>query len=425
MSSFELMEKIKELKGFLKRYYAMLPDDCWMSEETQGKKLKVGRSKIRTAKNKLIQEGLLQLEILPNGKRRNLKHIIHKSYPIKLKERGEESYVYTLEDADFYENFYYSAEIDWSLLQNYTAEELNQMERLDKIRLYMDCGFIVLPTHYPIFDASGGVRCSCKKAYSCSHKGKHPKCRYKYIDNFNYEKKKTEYLEEFKRNPELNIGFKVMGYSVLDIDYRNDGDKTLQGLLTEYEIEMNHVLSVRGGNGLHYYANNKNLKNTAGTIGEGLDVRSECGFIVAAGSTHYSGKVYEWNEIGEVTTIPEDWVTDSDYEETKFSIQSGSQSNSHTGKRLKDIVLPKKLTSDYVINEGERELTLFKFGCRERGKGENSEEIYEFLISIRDTFCEIGDEPITDLEIRDIANSAASYPTNKEKRLNPSKYKNN
>jgi hypothetical protein len=85
----------------------------------------------------------------------------------------------------------------------------------------------------------------------------------------------------------------------------------------------------------------------------------------------------------------------------------------------------KKLTSDYVINEGERELTLFKFGCRERGKGENSEEIYEFLISIRDTFCEIGDEPITDLEIRDIANSAASYPTNKEKRLNPSKYKNN
>jgi predicted transcriptional regulator len=421
----ELGEKIKNLKGFLKRYYEMLPDDCWMSEETQAKKLKVGRSKVRTAKNKLLQEGLLELETLPNGKRVNLKHILHKSYPIKLRERRGDSYVYTLEDADFSADFYYSAEINWNFLQRFTAEEINQMEKLDKIRLYMDCGFIVLPTHYPIFDASGEVRCSCKRAFFCAHKGKHPIYRYKYLDGFNYEKKKAKYLEEFERKPELNIGFKVMGYSVLDIDYRNNGDKTLQGLLTEYEIEMNHVLTVRGGNGLHYYADNKNLKNTAGTIGDGLDVRSEFGFIVAAGSTHYSGKVYEWHEIGEVTTIPEDWVTVSDYEETKLKIQDNSQNNLTTSKRLKDIVLPQQLTSDYVINEGERELTLFKFGCRERGRGKNSEEIYDFLISIRDTFCKDENEPITDLEIRDIANSAASYPTNKEKRLNSSRYKNN
>ncbi len=88
-----------------------------------------------------------------------------------------------------------------------------------------------------------------------------------------------------------------------------------------------------------------------------------------------------------------------------------------TSAILKDIKLPSQLTSDYVIRDGERGLTLFKWACRERGRGANAEQLFDILITIRNTYCEEGDEPVTDEEIRQVANSVARYPTNAEKEL--------
>lgn len=229
---------------------------------------------------------------------------------------------------------------------------------------------------------------------------------------------KSYYLEQFRNNSNLNIGFKVMGFSVLDVDYKNNGDKTLQNLEYEYEVDMTHTLTVSSGNGLHIYADNKLLKNTASAIGEGLDIRSENGFIMAAGSLHKSGNVYQWKEIGEVARIPEDWIM-SDSEENKISPakKTPNGDNLATSQILKDIKLPNKPSPDYVIRDGERALTLFKWACRERGKGASAEQLFDFLITIRDTYCEEGEEPVTDEEIRQLANSVAGYPTNAEKSL--------
>lgn len=165
----QIAEKVKNLVGIEKRYYEFLPDTCWMSEETQAKRLKIGRTKLRRIKNKLIQDGLLQLQIQPNGKRKNLKHVIQKSYPIILKREESLLSRYCLED----DKFDYQPEIDWSLLQQHTAEDINAMDKIAKVELYMDCGFIVLPTHYSIFTPDG-VECSCKLGINCSSKGKHP-----------------------------------------------------------------------------------------------------------------------------------------------------------------------------------------------------------------------------------------------------------
>jgi hypothetical protein len=417
LSKQELEEKIKNLVGFEKRYYEFLPNPCWMSEENQAKALKVGRSKLKTTKRNLIKEGLLQLESAPNGKRQNLKHIIHKSFPIKLevgvREREEPYIRYTPED----DEYTLICNIQWDILQRYTAQEINSMARIDRIKLYMDCGFIVLPTNYPVF-TEDGVECSCSKGINCSNKGKHPIHRYKYIDPANYENKKNRYLKEFENNPNLNIGFKVMGYSVLDVDNRSGGDKSLAQLLRDYEINFNHVISVNCSNGQHIYASNTHLKNTAGVIGKGLDVRSEGGFIVAPGSVHKSGKVYQWNEIGEVATMPNDWLyTETDENEISSGKKSSNRSNQAAGKKLKDIDLPKHLTPDYVIKEGDRELTLFKWACRERGNGANAEQLFDTLVTIRDTYCEEGEEPVTDEEVREIAESASRFPTNAQKNL--------
>jgi hypothetical protein len=418
LNYLEMVEKVKELIGIEKRYYDYLPEECWKTEATQAKELKISRSKLKGLKNRLIKAGIISLELQPNGKRKNLKHKLTKLIPIILREREQDYSRYSLEEDDY---SYFINNINWSLLQNHTAADLNKMSRLEMVKLYMDCGFIVLPAHYPIFE-SDGVRCSCSKGASCAHIGKHPIHRYKYIDSLNYEYFKQSYLEEFEKNPELNIGFKVMGFSVLDIDNRHNGHKTLEKLTREYEINLNHVLSVTCSNGSHIYANNTQLKNTAGAISDGIDVRSDGGFIIAPDSIHKSGTRYQWNEIGDVATIPSEWLETED-EENSDSVKYKSGVNTSAANKLKDIKLPAVLTSDYVIKDGERELTLFKWACRERGKGANAEQIYDILITIRDTYCEDGEEPVTDTEIRDIANSVVSqYSTNYEKQqlaLNP------
>jgi hypothetical protein len=482
----ELKEKEKNLVGIEKRYYNLLPDECWMSEHTQlerlnkGSNTKVGRSRLRTTKRKLIEQGLLQLELLPNGKRNNLKHKLLKTIPINIlyeatsdmgerdndikhiidktynkiedikenkefEDREESFHIpYLLEDNGFdYGDC--TIDIDWYLLQRYTAEDLNRMSKIELVQLYMDCGFVVLPTHYPIF-TDKGVKCSCKKEYDCPNKGKHSKVYYKDINSFNYQYYNERHLNYFKKNPDVNIGFKVMGYSVLDVDNRHGGDQSLKRLSSEYNINFSHSLTVNCSNGQHIYLNNINLKNTAGVVGDGLDIRSEGGFLVAPGSVHKTEKTYEWNLIGKPSTIPAEWVEpkfddkesdfdnielDTDKDESNIELDfDKNESNTYKNKentrssfssepvktRRQDIKLPFKLTADYRIPEGQRGLTLFGWACRRRGKGANAEELYEFLIVVRDTYCEAGDAPVTDAEIKSIASSASKYPTNEEKR---------
>jgi hypothetical protein len=416
LSIQELEEKIRNLVGIEKWYYDSLPDVCLSSEDTQvnnlrAKGVNIARTKLRRVKNTLIKEGLLQLETLPNGNRKNLKHKLQKTSPVRLEEREETYTRYTPDD----EEYTLICNIQWDILQKYTAQDINSMDRIDRIKLYMDSGFIVLPTAYPVF-TEDGVECSCRRGINCPSIGKHPIHRYKYIDSFNYECMKDHYLEEFKNNPDLNVGFKVMGYSVLDVDNKNGGDQSLAHLLREYEINIKNVISVKCSNGQHIYATNIDLKNTAGVIGNGLDVRSERGFVVAPGSVHKSGTLYQWNEIGEVATMPNDWFyKETDENEISSDKKSSNRSNQAAGKKLKDIELPKDLT-DYVIKEGDRELTLFKWACRERGNGANAEQLFDKLVTIRDTYCEEGKEPVTDEEVREIAESASLFPTNAQKK---------
>lgn len=414
LNYLELLEKIKGLRGIYKRYYEYLPNVCWKTEATQAREMNIGRTKLRRVKDTLIKAGLLKLELLPNGKRNNPKHILLKTYPIILMEREREYCRYSLEDD--YSYSYYINDIDWSLLQSYTAEDINKMSKLDKIQLYMDCGFIVLPTHYPIF-TNDGVKCSCKRGYDCPNKGKHPIFCYKNIDSYHYQFIKENYIRRFKYNPEWNIGFKVMGFSVLDVDFRHNGDSTLEDLKQHYDFDTKGCLTVNSGNGHHIYASNKGLKNIPNALGDGLDIRSDKGFIMAPGSLHYSKKHYEWNLIGELADLPIELDESDSDEDSEDKVNKKGSSIETTRIKLKDITLPKTLTSDYLIKKGTRELTLYKWGCRERGKGVNADQIYDILITIRDTYCEEGDEPVTNEEVRDIATCAAKHRTNHEKLL--------
>lgn len=422
LSYFELLEKIKDLSGLEKRYYNYLPDRCTRSEDLQAKEMKIGRKKLRRVKRNLINEGILELIPLPNGKRKNPKHLLLKRDSIILRDRDALYLRHSIDDDyidDYRDN--YINDIDWSLLQSYTADDINKMSKLDKVQLYQECGFIVLPTHYPEF-TDKGVKCSCRKGFNCPNKGKHPIFSYGYLNGFNYEYKKEKYFNDFKNNPKLNAGFKVMGFGVLDVDFRYNGDVTLNHLMQEYEFDLKGFLKSKSGNGNHYFVKNTNFKNTPNALGTGLDTRGDGGFIMAPGSTHHTGKIYEWDLIGELGTLPIDAVEFQSNTDEENNKSFNNNFNSETIKmKLNEIVLPKTPTSDYVIKEGTRELTLFKWAARERGKGAIYEQIYDSLITIRDTYCEEGEAPITDEEIKDIAHSASKYPTNQEKWLMPMK----
>jgi hypothetical protein len=84
------------------------------------------------------------------------------------------------------------------------------------------------------------------------------------------------------------------GLVVLDVD----GDAGAESL---HELERQHgelpstVSAVTGGGGAHHYFASRAIRNSAGKLGPGLDVRGEGGYVVAPPSLHPNGRRYEWD----------------------------------------------------------------------------------------------------------------------------------
>ncbi|MBZ9755270.1 bifunctional DNA primase/polymerase [Mesorhizobium sp. ESP6-5] len=103
----------------------------------------------------------------------------------------------------------------------------------------------------------------------------------------------------FSRWPIANIGIATgaqSGVVVLDVDHKNGGMESLERL--RQEIELPETLTAKSGSGgLHFYYRyplDEDVRNSAGKLGPGLDIRGEGGFIVAPPSMHACGQTYEW-----------------------------------------------------------------------------------------------------------------------------------
>ncbi|MEU9405069.1 bifunctional DNA primase/polymerase [Streptomyces sp. NPDC048281] len=98
--------------------------------------------------------------------------------------------------------------------------------------------------------------------------------------------------------PDANIGAPcaLNGWSVLDIDPRHQGDKSLAVLEARVGVLPGTVMQLTGGGGLHivYRAASVSLP---GTLGPGLDVKHN-GYILLAPSVHSSGGKYRWSGRG-------------------------------------------------------------------------------------------------------------------------------
>lgn len=417
--------------------YYLIPDDCWMTEKTLSKALGTHNRAISAAKRELEAAGLVKIQREPN--KLNRPNPIHRI--LKVPSSGlhpiPEEYLFLLDVREkilsphLQEDVAESAKesekentqqlekfgraLNWEILTNFSAAEINRMGKLEQVELYQEVGLLVLPTNYPKFSPTGKVSCSCKDA-ECPKIGKHPKVKsYKGLTPESYSERRGYFFDRFKKDRDLNIGFKVFGYSVLDADYRHGGGYSL-GLLREECPGLDETLSAVTPGGKHLYTSSAGFNQGVGSLGKGLDIRSDktTGFIVAPGSLHMSGGMYAWSSVSDLQPIPDEWLSPGESKNTK----GGKLAGNKTGRNLAHIRIPNRIPPGYVIPEGERNDTLYKFACRERGRGASEQHIYDVLATIRDTYCQGSENPeddVTDAELRSIAKSAADYPTNAEK----------
>jgi hypothetical protein len=155
---------------------------------------------------------------------------------------------------------------------------------------YADLGFFVLP----LWSAHDG-RCDCGKV-DCDSPGKHPHGRYAPHGLKDATRDKAVICSWFSDGQLVNIGIRTgpeSGILVLDVDPRHGGDESLKGLGTLPDTATVET----GGGGWHRYFKypaGLNIRNSAGKLGPGLDIRGAGGYVVAPPSIHVSGRVYTW-----------------------------------------------------------------------------------------------------------------------------------
>lgn len=173
--------------------------------------------------------------------------------------------------------------------------------------LYVDKGWSVLP----LYSVHNGV-CTCEKKSTCRSPGKHPRVR----NGVNNATKNHSIIKAWwSKWPNANIGIatgKESGLVVLDVDPAHGGKSSLDKLTAQYG-EINTLCQHTGGGGWHFifeYPNDISvIKNRIGTLGKGLDIKADKGYIVACPSNHLSGDTYALDMNKPIMPTPE-WLLD-------------------------------------------------------------------------------------------------------------------
>jgi len=155
---------------------------------------------------------------------------------------------------------------------------------------YRARGWPVFPCHTPT--PAGG--CSCQQ--DCGSIGKHPRTKHGLKDATTDEATIRRWWRQW---PQANIAIAtgaVSGLVVLDEDSYKGGDQSRVDLEHTHSPLPDTVQQLTGGGGVQYlfaYPGTP-VRNGVESLGTGLDIRGDGGYVVVPPSLHGSGKRYAW-----------------------------------------------------------------------------------------------------------------------------------
>ena len=153
-------------------------------------------------------------------------------------------------------------------------------------------GLPVFPVHTPT--PEGPRPCSCRKP-DCQDVGKHPRTQNGLTDATTDPTRITQWWTQW---PDANVAMATGTVIVLDVDPRHGGDESLRDLEALHELLPETVSVETGGGGAHYWFHppeGREIRNSSGALGPGLDIRGAGGYVLVPPSLHQSGRRYEWN----------------------------------------------------------------------------------------------------------------------------------
>src|SRR5262249_55167437 len=220
---------------------------------------------------------------------------------------------------------------------------------LDAALTYARRGWPVFPCHTPRADGT----CSCRR--DCGRDiGKHPRTFHGLKDA---STDPVTIRRWWKMWPGANVAIvtgAVSGLAVLDVDQAKGGYESLDALEEAHTPLPETVQSLTGGGGMHgvFAHPGVHVSNSVATLGPGLAIRGDGGYIIAPPSVHASGTLYAW----EVQHDPDDtplapmpaWLL-------ALCQEPGSRPGPH---RPSQGVRPGE-----GIPEGTRNATLYHLGC--------------------------------------------------------------
>lgn len=205
--------------------------------------------------------------------------------------------------------------------------------------------------------------------------------------------------ELWTRFPDYNIGIVCgapsHGLLVLDLDVSDgrDGLATLRAWESAHGELPETAMAITGGGGRHYlYRTDRTNIRPSANHDLGVDVRCDGGYIVAPPSVHPGGGEYEWWEHPDDTPIA---TADGAVYDFLDHVQrnGGRDEDRPGGERFE---LPER------IRKGERDNTLYRYGCSLRGSGYPDEVILAMLDHANRTRCT---EPMDYRDVKRISRS--------------------
>ena len=253
-------------------------------------------------------------------------------------------------------------------------------------------GFSLIPMH----DSNDGS-CSCQNT-ECTSRGKHPRVNHIIAKNAN----KESWTEWVKRWPNMNLGIltgSASGVVVIDIDPRHGGDQELEKLWLEHG-SFNTLSVTTGGGGKHYYfklPEGARIKNSAGKVAPGIDVRADGGLVVAPPSITAAPYVWDCEPSHEAIADLPPWL---------LKLITAPKPPGQAAPSVA-LVKPEFLTTSLdVISEGGRNDFLFKEICKLTSSGLVDDALEARAHEINQSRCR---PPLPREEVSHILTSARRY----------------